>query len=73
METTYKLLLFLLLFVGSFLVGFKAYAYLNKKIKETETAWGLLAYSLLLLSVLSALFFVSLYVLVWMYSYLADA
>lgn len=73
METIYKLLLFLLMFIVTFLVGFKVYAYLNERIKATQTAWGLMAYSLLLLSFLSALFFASLYVLVWIYSFLSEA
>jgi cytochrome c biogenesis protein CcdA len=72
MDSVYKLLLFLLFFICTVLLGLKMYAFLNEKIKSSDSGWQLAGYSLLLFSALGALFMGSLYALVWVYAQLSD-
>ncbi len=72
METSYKILLFLFFFLFAITAGIKIYLFLNNKIKSSETGWGLLGFSLLLLAILGALFFGSLYALIASYNFLSE-
>jgi hypothetical protein len=73
MSPVYKLFLFIIVFGLTLMMGYSSFRYLNRKINESETGWGLAGYSLLLLLVNAALFFGGLYVLIKAYSFLADA
>ena len=72
MSSVYKLFLFIIIFGLILMMGYSSFRYLNRKIKESETGWGLAGYSLLLLLVNAALFFAGLFVLIKSYSFLAD-
>ena len=73
MSPVYKLFLFIIVFGLTLMIGYSSFRYLNRKIYESETGWGLAGYSLLLLLVNVALFFGGLCVLIKAYSFLADA
>jgi len=73
MSTVYKLLLFLIIFASMLIAGYSSFRHLNKKIKESETSWKILGYSLLLILINTALFFGGLFVLIKSYAFLVDA
>jgi len=55
------------------IAGYSSFHHLNKKIKESETSWKILGYSLLLILINTALFFGGLFVLIKSYTFLVDA
>jgi hypothetical protein len=70
MAAIYKLLLFFIIFASILIAGYSSFHYLDKKIKESETGWGILGYSLLLVVVNATLFLVGLFVLIKSYAFL---
>jgi len=70
MYSYFKLLLFLLVFFGTLLAGYKGYLLLNKKISESNTLGALAFYALLLFAFLALLFSGSLYLLIVIYGFL---
>jgi hypothetical protein len=73
MTAVYKLLLFLIIFALMLMAGYSSFRFLDKKIKESETGWEILGYSLLLLLVNAVLFFGGLFILIKSYAFLVDA
>ena len=70
METTYKLLLFLLLLFVVAMIGSKVHLFLNAKIQSSESGWSLLGYILLLFAAYALLFLGSLAALIKVYDFL---
>ena len=71
--TIYKLLLFFVIFALIGIAGYASFVHLNKKIKESETGWSILGYSLLLIVINAILFAAGLFVLVKSYAFLVAA
>ena len=73
MSPVYKLLLFLIIFGLMLVAGYLSFRHLDKKIKESETGWEIVGYSLLLLLVNAVLFFGGLFVLIKCYAILVES
>ncbi len=70
MQIVLKLLIFASVLVLSLWAGYFLYKKVNKLLKESQTGWQLLGYSVLLFVLLGILFTASLYFLVLMYVFL---
>ena len=72
MLPVFKLFIFLtfLLFMG--IAGYKAYHFLNNKIRGSSNGWELLGFSLMLVLANVVLFFGGLWVLVKVYGFLSN-
>jgi hypothetical protein len=71
MPAVYKLLFFFLIWVAAFVGCYYAFRFLNKKIKESHTGWGIAKYSILLFLVCAVLFAGALLLLNYGYVFLA--
>jgi len=72
METIFKLLIFIIFFVSTSIVGYKVYFIINNKITSSKNGWELLGFSLLLIFFYAILFFGSLLAFVKTYDFLMD-
>ncbi|MCW3119559.1 MAG: hypothetical protein JWM28_3641 [Chitinophagaceae bacterium] len=66
----YKLLIFFAFLVFMLIAGYYVFRYLNEKIKESNSWWGILFYCFLLFAGLGVLLAGGLWVLVKVYSFL---
>jgi len=72
MSAIYKIILSVLVCGLALFAGYKLFRILNEKIRDSETGWQLLGYSVLLFVTCAALFFGSFLVIALVYSFLGD-
>ena len=73
MVPIYKLLLFFIIFGFIVIAGFLGFQYVNGKIMDSKTGWGLLGYTTLLILINVGLFFAGLWILIKAYDLLSTA
>ncbi|MFN4313131.1 MAG: hypothetical protein ACK4E0_02475 [Chitinophagaceae bacterium] len=71
MNLAIKLIFFLLIGALVLLAGYWLYTRINQQIRNSETGWQLLGYSLLLFVVLALLLYAGIFALVYLYQMLS--